>query len=81
MEVGKSIALGLVWVSLAGAGERLTASALEGTGHDSGVIAQDTGPLSGTILPEQRGGYVALGARQPIVLRRPYRGGPVGDYV
>jgi hypothetical protein len=82
MKGGRPIAVGLVWVCLLGAEERLTASALDGAGHDSGVIAHDAGPLGGTILHEQeRGGYVALGARQPIVLRRPYRGGPVGDYV
>jgi hypothetical protein len=82
VEVGKKIAVGLTVVSLVGAGERLTAGALDYAGHDSREIAHDAGPLSGTILPAQEyGGYLALGPCQPIELRRPYRGGCIGDYL
>jgi hypothetical protein len=82
VDVGKPIALGLTVVSLAGGGEKLTAWALDDAGHDSSDIARDAGPLGGTILHDQeRGGYVALGWRQPIELRRPYRGGSPSDYL
>lgn len=72
-------------VSLGGALERTTASALAGTGHDSSAIAADAGPLGGTLVLEQaERGYIALGIRQRVepTARRPayYRGGSFSDY-
>jgi hypothetical protein len=82
MEVRASIAVVLMAVSIAGAEERYTALALDDAGRDSSEIVREAGPAGGTILPAQeRGGFVALGARQPIELRRPYRGGYIGDYL
>jgi hypothetical protein len=82
MEVGRKTATFLVVVSLGGATEVITAGALEDAGRDSTVIGADAGPLSGTILHDQeRGGYVALDARQRVeVAASRYRGGCISDY-
>jgi hypothetical protein len=83
MEVGRKTATFLVVVSVGfGATEEITARTLDDAGRDSTAIAADAGPLSGTILHDQeRGGYVALHARQRVeVPAGRYRGGCIGDY-
>jgi hypothetical protein len=80
MEVGKPVALGLTTLSLAGAEER--AIALFHAGEAPGDSVHDAGAARGTLLFEQeQRGYVALGWRQPIELRHPYRGGSLSDYL
>jgi hypothetical protein len=82
MEVGRKTATFLAVVTVGfGATEEITAQTLDDAGRDSTAIAADAGPLSGTILHDQeRGGYVALDARQRVEAARRYRGGCIGDY-
>lgn len=69
----------LAAASVSGAIEETTALALDDAGRDSTVIAAEAGPMRGTVPHDQeRGGYVALDARQRVelVVRR-YRGGTI----
>jgi hypothetical protein len=83
MDVGKKTATFLI-IMCAGGGEieEATAQVLNDAGRDSSNIAAEAGPSRGTILHDQeRGGYLALDARQRVelVVRR-YRGGCISDY-
>jgi hypothetical protein len=82
MEVGKTTATFLAVVSAVGGMEEAATQVLDGAGRNSSHIAAEAGPPRGTILHDQeRGGYLALDARQRVelVVRR-YRGGSISDY-
>jgi hypothetical protein len=82
MDVGKKTATFLIMCAGGGAIEEITVQALDDAGRDSSHVAAEAGPPRGTILHDQdRGGYLALDARQRVelVVRR-YRGGSISDY-
>jgi hypothetical protein len=82
MEVGKKTATLLAVLSAVGGIEDAAAHKLDDAGRDSSRIAAEAGSPRGTILHDQeRGGYLALDARQRVelVVRR-YRGGSISDY-
>jgi len=83
MELGRKTATLLVVASVGGGAlEETTVLALDDAGRDSSDIAAEAGPPRGTLLHDQeRGGYLALDARQRVELVvRSYRGGCISDY-